>query len=90
LRFVIDEQAVSTCLEKVQAVSTWPVPVNVKELRSFLGLVGYYRKNVNHFGVISRPLTELLKKDSIFVWTSEQDIAFQTLKIALVQASVLV
>jgi hypothetical protein len=44
---------------------------------------------VKHFGVISRPLTELLKKDFVFVWTSEQDIAFQTLKTALVQALVL-
>jgi hypothetical protein len=89
LGFVIDEQGVSTCPEKVQAISTWPIPTNVKELKSFLGLAGYYRKFVKHFGVISRPLTELLKKDFVFVWTSEQDIAFQTLKTALVQAPVL-
>jgi hypothetical protein len=54
-----------------------------------LGLASYYRKFVKHFGVISRPFTELLKKESVFIWTSDQDIAFHTLKSALMQAPVL-
>jgi hypothetical protein len=89
LGYVIDEKGVPTCPEKVHAVSYWPVPDNVKELRSFLGLVSYYRKFVKHFGIISMPLTELLKKDSVFVWTLDQEVAFQTLKSVLVQAPVL-
>jgi hypothetical protein len=52
-------------------------------------LASYYRKFVKHFGVISRPFTELLKKESVFIWTSDQDIAFHTLKSALMQAPVL-
>jgi hypothetical protein len=69
LGYVISSDGVSICLEKIKVVVQWPVPTNGKELRSFLGLVGYYRKFVQHFGVISRPLTELLRKNSLFVWT---------------------
>jgi hypothetical protein len=65
------------------------VPVCVKDLRSFLGLADYYRKFVKHFGIISRPLTDLLKKNTMFQWTSDHDVAFNTLKTALVQAHVL-
>jgi hypothetical protein len=48
-----------------------------------LGLASYYRKFVRHFGVLSKPLTSLLKKHTIFIWTSVQDQAFQALKEAL-------
>jgi hypothetical protein len=64
-------------------------PSNTKELRSFLGLVGYYRKFVQHFGVISQPLTKLLKKGVLFIWTHDQQVAFEALKQALVSAPVL-
>jgi hypothetical protein len=53
-------------------------------------LAGYYRKFVKHFGIIARPLTDLLKKHSVFVWASDHEKAFQLLKTALVQAPVLV
>jgi hypothetical protein len=54
-----------------------------------LELADYYKKFVKHFGMIFRLLTELLKKEYVFIWTSDQDIAFQTLKPALMQAPVL-
>lgn len=58
----------------------------MKGLRGFLGLAGYYRKFVKHFGIIVKPLTELLKKNKMFVWTSDQDVAFNTLKVTLISA----
>lgn len=89
LGYVLSEQGVATDPGKVAAVSQWPVPVNAKELRSFLGLAGYYRKFVRNFGVISKPLTDLLKKHSIFIWTVEHDKSFNALKSALCSAPVL-
>jgi hypothetical protein len=65
------------------------VPINTKELRSFLGLAGYYRKFVRHFRIISQSLTHLLKKGTLFIWTTDHQEAFDALKQALVSALVL-
>lgn len=89
LGHVISEQGVATDPAKVSAISQWPVPQSPKELRSFLGLAGYYRKFVQNFGVISKPLTTLLKKHTVFVWTSIHSKSFEALKTALCQAPVL-
>jgi len=89
LGHVISAKGVSTDPSKVTAVANWPTPINVRELRGFLGLAGYYRKFVKHFGVISRPLTDLLKKNSVFVWTSVHEDSFNALKHALCNAPVL-
>jgi hypothetical protein len=84
LDYVISERGVATCPAKVTTVANWPTPKFVKELRSFLGLAGYYRKFVKYFGVICKPLTDLLRKNFVFMWTSDHELAFQTIKIALV------
>jgi hypothetical protein len=90
LGHVISDKGVATDPDKVAAISSWPVPHNVKEVHSFLGLSGYYRKFVKHFYIISRPLTNLLKKGPLFVWTTEHDQTFSVLKCALVQALFLI
>jgi hypothetical protein len=90
LGHVINHAGVSTDPAKIAAIAQWPVPSTVKELRGFLGLAGYYRKFVHHFGIIAKPLTALLKKHSLFIWTPDHDLAFQQLKDALYQSPVLV
>jgi hypothetical protein len=73
----------------MSAMIAWPTLKNVKELRSFLGLAVYYRKFVKNFGVISRPLSNVLKKNTVYVWTQEHESDFAALKQALVSIPVL-
>lgn len=83
LGHVISAEGVSTNPSKVQTVQDQLIPTTVKKVRGFLGLVGYYRKYVQHFGIIAKPLTQLLCKDTPFLWTAEHTKAFQLLKQAL-------
>lgn len=89
LGHIVSPNGVSTDEEKIQVVRNWPTPTCVKELRGFLGLAGYYRKFVRHYGLLSKPLTNLLRKGQIYMWTDETEKAFQALKHALVTAPVL-
>jgi hypothetical protein len=89
LGHIVSSQGVATDPSKIESIKDWPQPLNVKDLRSFLGMVGYYRRFVPQFGLICKPLTNLLKKGNLFVWTSETEAAFQALKKALISALVL-
>ncbi|XP_031267000.1 uncharacterized protein LOC116125403 [Pistacia vera] len=89
LDHVISKDCVSVDPSKVEAVLEWQRPKIVKEVRSFMGLVGYYRKFVESFGKIARPLTALTKKEVPFQWTEACEQSFQELKKRLTTAPIL-
>ena len=89
LGHVISERGVEVQEEKISVVRDWPVPRNITELRSFLGLCSYYRQFVKSFSDIAAPLHRLQQKDVPFIWAEEQQSFFSQLKEALTTAPVL-
>ena len=89
LGHVVSAEGVSTEPEKVQVVKDWPTPTCVKEVRSFVGLVSYYRRFIANFSKIAKPLYKLTEKHCDFSWTDNCESAFQHLKECLVSAPIL-
>ncbi|KAL4153262.1 hypothetical protein QTP88_001095 [Uroleucon formosanum] len=79
----LTEKGVQPDERKIKSVKTFPIPTTVKEIKSFLGLTGYYRNFVPDYGKIAKPITNLLRKGIEFIWTSECQEAFEKLKIIL-------
>ena len=75
--------------EKVEAIENYPIPTKVKQVRAFMGMLGYYRKFIRDFGIIARPLYDLTKKDVKFKWSEECNTAFLTLKKKMISSEVL-
>lgn len=88
LGHVISARGVAVDPQKIECIKNWAKPKTLKGLRGFLGLAGYYRKFVRNFGIIAKPLTNMLKSGG-FVWTPESEAAFEELKIAMVTTPVL-
>ena len=74
---------------KVAAVRDRPIPKDAGEVRQFLGLASYYRRNVLHFADIAAPLPNLTQKDTLFTWSSECEAVFNILKEKLTQTPIL-
>nr|GEZ59931.1 hypothetical protein [Tanacetum cinerariifolium] len=74
---------------KVEAITKWPRPKTLTEIRSFLGLAGYYRRFVEGFSSLDLPLTKLMRKGEKIVWDEEQEKSFEKLKKILVSAPIL-
>ena len=74
---------------KIKDVLKWPAPTSVTEIRSFLGLAGYYCQFIEGFSKIAKPMIELLKKDQKFIWSEECEKSFNELKSRLTSATML-
>ncbi|GJW68486.1 putative reverse transcriptase domain-containing protein [Tanacetum coccineum] len=89
LGHVIDRSGVHVDPAKIEAIKSWAAPTTPTEVRQFLRLVGYYRRFIEGFSLISKPLTKLTQKNKKYEWGKEEEEAFQTLKQKLCSAPIL-
>ncbi|WVZ52060.1 hypothetical protein U9M48_003153, partial [Paspalum notatum var. saurae] len=89
LGHIVSKGGIMVDPSKISSVMDWKVPEVVKEVRGFLGLAGYYRRFIESFSRIAKPMTSLLKKGVPFIWTKERQTAFDELKKRLTTAPVL-
>ena len=87
---IIGSEGIRVDPAKIEAVMSWERPKTPTEVRSFLGLAGYYRRFVKDFSRIATPLTKLTRKNHKFEWNAEYEESFQELKQKFVTAPVLV
>jgi hypothetical protein len=76
--YVVNPQGIKVDSSKVAVIQEWPTPTTVTQIRSFLGLVGFYCRFVRDFSSIAAHLHELTKKDVPFAWSDSQEVAFCT------------
>lgn len=88
LGHVIFGEGVKVDPRKISVMIEWPLPINLKVLRGFLGLTGYYRKFIKNYGLIATLLTALLRKNA-FVWSEAASRSFEELKSVVTQPPVL-
>ncbi|GJS27096.1 putative nucleotidyltransferase, ribonuclease H [Tanacetum coccineum] len=89
LGHVVNQNGIHVDPSKIEAVKNWKAPTTPSEIRSFLGLAGYYRCFIANFSKIAKPLTSLTQKNKKYEWGVEQEEAFQTLKDNLCNALIL-
>ncbi|WVZ76070.1 hypothetical protein U9M48_024072 [Paspalum notatum var. saurae] len=89
LGHILSKKGVAVDPSKVKDILNWKQPETVTEIRSFLGLAGYYRRFIKDFSKTAKPMTSLTKKNATYVWSSNCEEAFQTLKKLLTSAPVL-
>jgi hypothetical protein len=89
LGHIISEEGIVVDPEKVEAIREWSVRRNVAEVRSFMGLVGYYRRFISGFSKIAHPITSLQRKEKKFQWIEECEKSFQRSKMLLISVPIL-
>ncbi|GJR39581.1 putative reverse transcriptase domain-containing protein [Tanacetum coccineum] len=89
LGHLIDSQGLHVDPAKIEAVKNWTSPTTPTEVRQFLGLAGYYRRFIEGFSKIAKPMTKLTQKNKNYIWGEEQESAFQLLKQKLCEAPIL-
>src|SRR6201991_4763366 len=89
LGHVVSGEGIAPDPQKTKTILEWPVPQSLHDVRSFLGLAGFYRRFISDFSLIAGPLTNLLHKEAGWTWGQEEELAFDKLKSALTSAPVL-
>ncbi|GKF08374.1 putative reverse transcriptase domain-containing protein [Tanacetum coccineum] len=89
LGHVIDSQGIHVDPTKIESIKDWESPKSPMEIRQFLGLVGYYRRFIEGFSKIAKPMTKLTQKKVKFEWGDKQETSFQLLKQKLCSAPIL-
>ncbi|GJU42146.1 putative reverse transcriptase domain-containing protein [Tanacetum coccineum] len=89
LGHVINREGVHVDPSKIEAIKNWSTPSTPTEVRQFLGLAGYYRRFIEGFSLIAKPLTKLTQKNKKYEWGEEEEAAFQILKQKLCSAPIL-
>jgi len=77
---VIGPEGIKMEKEKIKGVLEWPTPKSVKEVQKFLGLANFYRRFIEGFAMVARPLHDLVKKGKKWEWMDRQEEAFRELK----------
>ncbi|WVZ76529.1 hypothetical protein U9M48_024498 [Paspalum notatum var. saurae] len=90
LGHIVSKGGIAVDPRKVSAVINWEIPRTPREIRGFLGLAGYYRRYIENFSKVAKPMTSLLEKDATFKWTEARQKAFDELKKRLTTAPILV
>ena len=83
---VVSTEGIEVDLKKIEAVANWPRPSTVTEIKSFLGLAGYYRRFVQDFSKIAAPMTKLTQKNQKFVWSDQCEESFTELSTSVSSA----
>lgn len=89
LGHIVSENGIATDPPKIDSVNNWPIPRNVKEVRSFLGLCSYYRKFIYKFSDMAKPLHIHTEANRKFIWDIDCQVAFDKLKQALTSSPIL-
>ena len=89
LGHLVSEEGIRVDPRKIEVIIEWKPPRNVTEVRSFLGLAGYYRRFVKGFSMTAAPMTRLLQKNVKFEWSEKCQAIFEKLKAFLTEAPVL-
>ena len=83
LGHIVSSKGIEVDKSKIELIANLPTPKSIKDVRSFLGHAGFYRRFIKDFSVISKPLSNLLTKDNIFEWTEHCEEALLNLKTCL-------
>ncbi len=85
----VSDKGVTADPAKIERVASWPIPTTTKAVQQFLGFAGYYRRFIQNFADIARPLHRLTERNATFKWSKESQLAFEELKSRLISAPVL-